>query len=90
MCCVLLILFHSILVFYQEFIKVNNLAFRQREARQHDTTDGNSAEGQMQIKFKRFDGSTAQSKRQEMVNTFNKSNNEDVMLISTKAGGLGI
>ena len=42
------------------------------------------------IEYCRFDGETAQNKRQKMVNDFNRNPRDDVMLISTKAGGLGL
>jgi len=44
----------------------------------------------MGFKFLRIDGSTGVRQRQTNVDAFNKDNDIDVMLLSTKAGGLGL
>jgi SNF2 family DNA or RNA helicase len=85
---------HKTLVFSQyrttlevieDFIKALNLASRKQ-------TMGSLGDVQKEkaIRYQRFDGQTAQKNRQSMVNSFNSRSNEDVMLISTKAGGLGL
>jgi SNF2 family DNA or RNA helicase len=72
-------------VVIEDFIKAYNQAFRVN-------TLGLSSSGAVltKIQYCRFDGETAQNKRQKMVNDFNRNPKDDVMLISTKAGGLGL
>lgn len=85
---------HKILVFSQyrttldvieDFIKALNLA-----SRKQTMVLLGEVHKEMVIRYQRFDGETAQKNRQSMVNGFNSRANEDVMLISTKAGGLGL
>lgn len=45
---------------------------------------------QMNIKYVRFDGQTAISERQDIVDKFNNSKDIEIFLLSTRAGGLGI
>ena len=71
----------------QVFIKAHNLAVRQSAS----AVGGNGdARANAVIRYRRLDGSTPQKDRQDMVNSFNTRSAEHVMLISTKAGGLGL
>ena len=71
----------------QVFIKAHNLAVRQGASAVRGNGD---ARANAVIRYRRLDGSTPQKDRQDMVNSFNTRSAEHVMLISTKAGGLGL
>lgn len=44
----------------------------------------------LNLKFLRLDGSTAVSKRQDLIDTFNNDDSIPVFLLSTRAGGMGL